>query len=200
MTRTEYQDRALDAVRRKVELEGTGYKICATLFAILLVWTWVFHLGARPGWEQGIALLLGCTGIFFGIFWWSFLWKPVSRQYELTCPDCGASLLGSMWRVSVIETLRTGKCQKCGAELLTGEMPPPRTAGAAPRPSSAPRVLFWLVMLFVLIASRDRFNRDFCSVRYAAALTAADTANVDDEDLPLAPSQRHTPTCRTLRR
>jgi predicted RNA-binding Zn-ribbon protein involved in translation (DUF1610 family) len=199
VTRIEYQNRALDALRRRVELERTGYKICAVLFAILLAWTWVFHLGASPGWEQGMALLLGFAGIFFGIFWWSFLWKPVSEQYDLICPDCGASLLGSMWRVSVIETLRTGKCQKCGFEALTGEMPPPRPFSAARRRSSS-RLLFWLVMLFAWIASRERFNRDFCSVRYVAAPTAADTADVDDEDLPLAPSQRHTPTCRSLRR
>jgi hypothetical protein len=203
VTRAEYQERALSALRRVRELEVTGYKIAAALLGIVLVWTWVFELGSRSGWQGGVALLLCSAAIFFWIFWNSFLWKPVSREFDLICPACGASLLRPpIVRITVIETLRSGKCQRCGAEVLTGEEPPPRALSTAPTRRLSPVLgaVLALALLVIFIASRQKYNNDFCASRYAAALTAADTADVDDEDLPLASSQRHVPTCRILRR
>lgn len=201
MTRTEYQERAMAALEQIERLTLTGKKVAAGLWIVLLVWAWFFHLGAQGSWSGVVAYAIAVAAFFFGLLWPGFLWNPVSREYDLLCPACGASLLRpKVAFVAVLAILRTGKCQKCGAEVVTGDEPPPHPLTVPRRLTSLQGILVWSLLFVVAMISARRVNREFCDTRYAAARSADDTADVSDLSIPLDLSHRRDVTCGDLRR
>ena len=202
MTRTEYQERAIAALARVEQLTVTGKKVAAGLWTLLFVWAWFFHLGAQGSWSGVVAYAIAVAAFFFGLLWPNFLWKPVSREYDLVCPACGASLLRpKVAFIAVVAILRTGRCQKCGAEVVTGDEPPPRPVTVRQQLKSLPGIVLWALLFVGVMISARRVNREFCDTRYAAARSADDTADVSDLTIPLDLSRSHRDvTCGDLRR
>jgi len=203
MTRTEYQERAIAALTKVEHLTVTGKKVAAALWIVVLAWTWFFRLGAQGSWSGVVASAVAVAALFFGVFWPSLLWKPVSREYGLVCPDCGASLLRpKVAFVAVLAILDTGKCQRCGADVVTGDEPPPHPLTVPRRLTSLQGILLWSLLFVVAMVSARRVNREFCDTRYAAARSADDTADVSDLSIPLdlGRNYRRDVTCGDLRR
>ena|SRR5256885_9421349 len=186
MTRTEYQERAIAALAQIEELTVKGKRVAVALALILLVWIWVFHLGAQSTGSAVVAYGMAVVAMFCGVFWRTFLWKPAARQYELICPNCGASLLKPrIAYVAVVAILHSGKCQQCGATVLEGDLPPPRPLSVVRRIRPVLSFLLGCIALVAFVASGRRVNHDYCASRYAAARSADDSADVSDLDIPL---------------
>jgi hypothetical protein len=84
----------------------------------------VWHRPEHPTPAQIVCI--GClAGVFFGgmvfLAWFS---RTAARTCGLVCPSCGALLgPGQMWGKQRRAFLATGKCGRCGAQVITDVTP-----------------------------------------------------------------------------
>jgi hypothetical protein len=198
--RADFEER-VERVRRRQLLKTTavimmlafGYPAVLALHAYGLI----------PSPRIRLFLLIPLLG-FVAAWFLSWMSLPrLIRRMGLNCPACAYDLwatgLGRPGRHAVLET---GKCPKCGTELLDAS-----EAGARPAP-----VVRWQddiggmtlvgLMLLGLVAfayfgkkSYARGRTDVCARRYAEAKTAADTIRVDQSGF-----RRSSTTCEYYRR
>lgn len=125
------------------------------------------------------------------------------RRMGLHCPVCDYALwhtgLGRPGRHTV---LATGKCPKCGADVLdvgeAGSRPAaPISRGDQIREGSIVAMLVIGLVAFVYFGKKSRVTgrTETCAARYAAAKTAADSLHVDQSGF-----RRSSSTCEDYQR
>lgn len=192
-----------EAARREM---GKGFFAAMAIFLFgfpaLFAASWLAPETVGPIFQPLMYVILG--GSIAGMFALAARADRIARRSGLVCPACGRGLVGQGRSDSLIHerVLETGKCPKCGAQLLD----PAEVAPVDRRMTGADhaRALVIIATLLTALGATSYFgNRAInarrvmaCNRRYAAAQSAADSVVVDARTL----NKKGTLTCGDLRR
>jgi len=198
--RADFEER-MEQVRRKTLPQSLG---------VVLIWGFGFPLllalhayRVVPSSSLFALMMVLVAAFVAGIVVSAVRLPRLRRQLGLVCPSCNAVLSsGGRGRGTPNDIVMTGKCPKCGIQLLD-----PSEVGSRPGgPLTLRDHLEGLSMIAALLLaiaglaffgqkSLLRMRSETCARRYAAAHTAADSVRVDQSGFRKSKSS----TCATVR-